>query len=288
MKTFLRPLFLLLYVSLAGVAPTSTASLVISGYLANPASTDSPYEYVQLVATSNTDFSLTPYSVVFANNGTATASGWASGSTLSYKLNLTTGTLNAGDVFYVGGSGKLINGAGSTDISGALWNRTVNTGTTAGDGFGTANSGGVVGNGGSNADGIAIFSGTTITNSSVPVDAVFYGTGIGTALVSGGTAGYQLPVNDLYSGGKLQSTSTLLADPASAAFTKLSGTYDTTSDAWTTGRTATLITLTTSSPLSAIASGITLTQSVPEASSFLFGGLVAAVGGFAYRRRRRA
>ena len=50
----------------------TNGQIVISGFEANPAGTDSPYEYVQLKATQAIDFSVTNYSVVFANNGTAT------------------------------------------------------------------------------------------------------------------------------------------------------------------------------------------------------------------------
>ena len=258
---------------------SSPAQVLISGYLANPAGTDSPYEYVQLVAAQGIDFSTSPMSVVFASNGAGTANGWTEGGNITYKFNLTSGTLSAGDVFYVGGSGKLINGAGSLDISGQNWIRTINTGTTAGDGFGNFQSGGVLGNGGANADGIGIFNGTTITAGTVPVDAVFFGTGVGTALVSAGTAGYQLPVNDLYAGGKLQTTSAIFADPASAAYTKLTGTYDPSAGIWTTTRTAALVPSPTTLP--SIASAIT----VPEPSALALAGL-AAVAWIGHRRRK--
>ena len=56
----------------SGVADTP---IIISGYMANPAGTDSPNEYIQLIATENIDFSTTNYSLVVANNGTATSSG---------------------------------------------------------------------------------------------------------------------------------------------------------------------------------------------------------------------
>lgn len=252
---------------------SARSQVIISGYLANPSGTDSPYEYAQFIATQNIDFSLTPMAVVFANDGTATASGWVAGGSLSYEMSLTSGTVSAGQTFYVGGSGRLINGGGSTDISGQNWIRTINTGTTGGDLFGTANSAGVVGNGGANADAIAIFNSTTLTASSVPIDAVFYGSAVGTAFVSS-SSGYTLPANDLYSGGYLQTNSTIFSDPGSAAYTILSGTYDTNSSAWTTPRTSTLTTLTTSSSLSAIAPQINL---VPEPSTLALGGLGVAV-----------
>lgn len=212
---------------------TSKASagigLIISEFLENPAGTDSPFEYVELKATKHIDFSVTPYSVVVCNNGTATASGWVNGLAITYGFNISTGVVNAGDVVYVGGTSMAPTG---------IRLRAINTGTTTGDGFGAANASGVFGNGGTNADGIAVFSVaiTSITNSTVPDDAIFYGTGFGTAIVSAGAAGYQLPINDLYSGGKLQSTSFLGADPGSLNLIA-TGVYDTILNTFSTPRT---------------------------------------------------
>ena len=267
-------------------AAPSFGGIVISGYMANPASTDSPFEYIQLLATSAIDFATTSYSVVVANNGTATSSGWASGGSLSYEFDLTSGSVAKGDVFYVGGSGKTINGSGSTDISSAAWIRTINTGTTAGDsGRGISNSAGVVGNGGSNADGIAVFSLLNPTSSTVPIDAIFYGTAVGTAKPA--TGGYQVPTNDLYAGGIYGSTGNTFAanDPGSGQYTKLTGTFNPSTDAWTVARIPSLV----SSPtqLSDIASAITL-AAVPEGSAFLFVGLVCCMAGIRYCGRHTA
>ncbi|MBI3518206.1 MAG: esterase-like activity of phytase family protein [Bacteroidetes bacterium] len=203
--------------------------LIISEILSNPAGTDSPFEYVEFRASKFIDFSITPYSVVVCNNGTATSGGWVSGGALSYGFSINTGTVNTGDVVYVGGSSMAPLG---TKL------RIINTGTTAGDAFGTANSAGVFGNGGSNADGVAVFAAdiSTLTNSTVPVDALFYGSAIGSATVSGGTAGYQLPINDRYNGGKLQGTSFTAPDPASGDIIKATGTFNLTSNTWSTIR----------------------------------------------------
>lgn len=200
--------------------------LVISEVLANPQGNDNSFEWVELVATKAIDFSVTPYSVVVSNNGTATANGWIAGGTISYGFNITTGTVAAGDIVYVGGSSMVPTG---TKI------RTITIQTTAGDGFGTAGgTAGVFGNGGANADGVAVFNVAigSVTNSTVPVDALFYGTGIGSALVSSGTAGYQLPVNDSYSGGKLQTTSFFAGDPGGDVTIRATGTYNTTTNSW--------------------------------------------------------
>jgi Secretion system C-terminal sorting domain len=215
---------LLAFVLQAFASFSQNPGLVISELLANPAGTDNAFEWVELVATKPIDFSVTPYSVVVCNNGTATANGWIAGSALSYGFSITTGTVNTGDVVYVGGSTMLPTG---TKL------RTINVVTTAGDGFGSAGAG-VFGNGGANADGVAVFNMAigSVTNSSVPVDALFYGTGIGTALVSAGAAGYELPVNDRYTGGKLQTTSFFAGDPGSDVSIKGTGFFNTGTNLW--------------------------------------------------------
>lgn len=264
-------LFLLLT---ATTAATSRGQILISGYMANPTGTDSPYEYVQLVATGNIDFSLTPMAVIFANSTAttpATANGWVQGGSTTYELSLTSGTVSAGQVFYVGGSGKLIDGSGSTSLSGQTWIRALNTGTTGGDLFGSAASGGVVGNGGGQADGIAVFNTTTLTATTVPIDVLFYGSGVGSASYSS-SQGYTLSVNDRYNGGVLLSSSYLFPDPSGNDFTRLTGTYDTGSSTWTTLRTGTLLSLTASSPVSAIDSQITVVP-VPEPATWALMGL---------------
>lgn len=198
--------------------------LAISEVLVNPAGTDSPFEWVELVATDAIDFSVTPYSVVVSNNGTATANGWIAGGTITYGFAITSGAVSPGDVVYVGGSSMAPTG---TKL------RVIDTGTQGGDGFGNSGTG-AMGNGGANADGIAVFNMdiATITPSSVPVDAIFYGTGAGIAVVNGGADGYQLPVNDQYAGGKLQNNSFIAGDPASDASIRATGFFNTTTDTW--------------------------------------------------------
>lgn len=215
---------LLAFVLQAFASFSQNPGLVISELLANPAGTDNAFEWVELVATKPIDFSVTPYSIVVCNNGTATANGWIAGGALSYGFSITTGTVNTGDVVYVGGSTMLPTG---TKL------RTINVVTTAGDGFGNTGAG-VFGNGGANADGVAVFNMAigSVTNSSVPVDALFYGTGIGTALVSAGAAGYELPVNDRYAGGKLQTTSFFAGDPGSDVSIKGTGFFNTGTNLW--------------------------------------------------------
>ncbi|HET6224789.1 MAG TPA: ExeM/NucH family extracellular endonuclease [Bacteroidia bacterium] len=235
--------------------PTFSQELIISEMLANPNSTDSPFEYVELIATQPIDFSATPYAVVFSNNGNATANGWIAGGALTYGFSITSGTVNTGDVVYVGGSSMLPTG---------IKLRTINTGTMAGDRFGNAATSGVLGNGGANADAVAVFNVpiNSITNSTVPIDALFFGTGIGGAVVTAGTAGYKLPVNDKYNGGKLQTNSFFISgDPGNDEIIKATGTFNTLSRTFTVARTFTKTTA-TSSGISAItlegASGSTL------------------------------
>ncbi len=205
------------------------AGLLISEIYTNPSGNDSPFEFVELRATRTINFATTPHSIVFVDNGSANANGWIKGGGTTYGFNITTGTVNAGDVVYVGGSSMIATGQRLRQIS---------TGTTNGDGFGNANSGGVLGNGGANADAIGVFSVAVggITNSTVPVDAVFFGTGIGNAFFTT-TSGYQLPVNDLYPGGKVQTNSFVAPDPAANEFIVASGTFSTATCDFSTPRT---------------------------------------------------
>lgn len=279
-----KSILAILILSMA-VFQKATAAVLISGVMVNPPSTDGVNEYVQLVATDTIDFSVTPYTVVVSNNGTATANGWAAGGALTYAFTITTGNVAQGDVFYVGGTGLLLNGAGSADLSGLTWLRTINTSTTGGDGgIGAANSAGVMGNGGANADGVAVFSSGTVTGASVPVDAIFYGTGVGAAL--SGANGYRVPTSDLYAGGGLfgSTGNTFIFGDQGSGFLKLTGTYNPDTDTWDVARTGAQVALTTSSPVSAIASGITV-AAVPEPSRALLLGLGMT---WIFARRRRA
>jgi hypothetical protein len=272
--------------SVLGLATEAKASVIVTGYLANPAGTDSPYEYVQVVATENKTFSTTsPLIFTVANNGTATSAGWVAGGAITYSW-VYTGSVTRGSVYYFGGNGALLNGSGTTALSSSSFPFLVssNTGSTAGASVGgttgTASSSGVVGNGGTNADGIAVFSGTvaaSVSNGTVPFDAVFYGSGVGTAFVNP-TSGYQLPVNDLYNGGKLQTNSTIFADPASGQYMTLGGRYNVSSKSFTTARSATGVTLGTTSTAdtSVIASTTVLSSSLAITNSGTAGSYLPA------------
>jgi hypothetical protein len=96
--------------SVGGAFQTSTKPLLISEIFSNPNGNDSPFEFVELVATKNIDFSVTPYTVIFNNNGSAGANGWVQGGQITYAFSITTGTVTAGQVVYVGGSSMVATG----------------------------------------------------------------------------------------------------------------------------------------------------------------------------------
>jgi hypothetical protein len=274
----------LLLIFLALGCALAWGQVIISGIAPNPTGTDTNNEYVQLTATQTIDFSVTNYSVVFLNNGTATVNGWKNGLNISYGFNLSSGVVNRGDVFYVGGSAKVINGAGSLDISGQTWIRAIATSTQAGDAFGSNNSSGVFGNGGANADGVGVFNcaASDIIATTVPVDAMFFGTAVGSAYNSGTGAGYTVPTNDHYTTGSLfgaTGNTFVLPDVSTAGtYLKLSGSYNTSTNTWTTPRTN----IATANPatLADIACQIQLTTSgtpslTPNPTTITFPGQVA-------------
>ncbi len=240
--------------------------MVISELFINPASTDSCKEYVELLVTQYTDFSLTPYTVIVTNNGSATANGWINGGAITYAFAITSGTVAAGNVVYVGGSCMAPAGVKI---------RTINVKNAGGDGgIGNPAAAGVFGNGGGNADGVAVFKSSVanITSSTVPTDVVFFGTGIGSASLTT-TTGYELPVNDLYSGGKLQGSSFFTFDPASDDIITATGVYNTTTNSWTTPRTFSV----TLAAAHTAASSVSLTTSAsPATIAFLSNDSTAA------------
>lgn len=226
----IKKLYALIAVATNLISTAQNPGLVISEILANPAGTDSCKEYVELIATQNINFSLTPYTIIVNNNGSANSNGWVAGGSLSYAFSINSGSISAGSVAYVGGSCM-------TPTASQL--RTLNVKYLNGDwNIGTANTAGVFGNGGSNADGVAVFNlpVSSITATTVPVDALFFGTGIGTASVNAGIDGYQLPVNDFYSGGKLVGTSFLAPDPGSDLIITCSGIYNLAANSWSVNR----------------------------------------------------
>ena len=255
---------------LAATAP-KVAPIVITGYLVDPTGSDANYEYIQLMATKNINFASTNFSVVTTNNAGASTptgfptNGWATGDLRTYKINLTSGTVQKGQYFYVGAN-KNIWGAGSTDISSSVWISKMYA-TVGGDGFGTATSNLLANSG--NAAGIAVFDLTSVTADTIPVDVIFYGGG-GSLYSAGPPArGYKITNTDYYD---ITNPSTLvnqpffnmgsntgkLGFPAATNFSKLGGTYNTTTGRWTAARTLTGIPLTATSTVATIEGGTKL------------------------------
>lgn len=248
------------------LAVIKPSPVIITGYLTDPTGGDANYEYMQFKATRDIDFAETNFSIVTCNNaGTnpAPANGWAVGLARSYKINLTSGTVKKGQFFYVGGN-KNIWGAGTTDISAANWISSTQYSTVNGADFGTATANLLANSG--NVAGIAVFLGTTVDATSIPLDVIMYG-GNGVVYSAGPPEiGYRITNTDYYStinpvtrenqvfygGGTNKSKLTL---PATGNFTQLGGVYDAVTGRWTTGRTVTSIPLSKSSALSEIETG---------------------------------
>ena len=246
----------------------SGAGLLLSQVFTNPSGSDSPFEYVQLVATQAINFATTPYSVVFEDSSSVNANGWNAGGVLTYGFNINTGSVNPGDVVNVGESSMSATG---TKL------RVINTLTTAGDGFGSIDTAGagVLGNGGSSADAAAVFNVpvTSITSTTVPIDALFYGSGTGKAF-SSTTTGYTLPVNDNYSGGLVPAAGMFLGpDPGSNQWIIASGSYNASTNAYPTARTWIL------SNTAPSTTGITLAPTVTSPTSASITSTGATLGG---------
>lgn len=175
---------------------------IITGFMSDVKGGDGNYEYVQLIATRDIDFSATPFAVVVTNNANTSkptgypSKGWATGGMRTYKLNLSSGFAAKDSFFYVGGTGKMINGSGSTSMANSNWVKAFNYTTNDGNDFGTK-TGGLMANSG-NAFGIAVFDHPEVTVDSIPVDAIFIATG-GSLYTAGPPAmGYRIPNSDFY------------------------------------------------------------------------------------------
>lgn len=196
---------------------SSAQELLITGFMGDPKGGDGGYEYVQMMATKDIDFTVTPYSIVFSanagTNNTATplAAGWATGGQRTIKWNITTGSTKKGQFFYFGFQGKKINGsagANSFPASTNWYQKTYNNAsgaTNAGDG-GLAKASAFTNSGpwpnSGNTCGVALFKGTTVTETSVPVDVLFVATGGGTDIYNPAKSpilGYRICNSDWYS-----------------------------------------------------------------------------------------
>lgn len=240
--------------------------ILITGFVSDPKDGDGNNEYIQLMATKDIDFSVTPFAVVTTNNANAStptgvpAKGWGTGGLRTYKFNLNSGFAAKGTFFYVGGSNKLINGEKSTSIASANWIRSFDYGANGGDGFGTKTTNLLANSG--NAFGMAVFADTVITAATVPVDVIFIATG-GSLYADG--KGYRIANTDFYdvkdpitkadqqfyrSGTNTLALSYNTGDVG--YFNMLGGTYSTTAGRWTRARTQTNVLLTKTSDLTAI------------------------------------
>jgi uncharacterized protein DUF5689 len=194
---------------------SSAQELLITGIQSDPKGGDGGYEYVQMLATKDIDFTATPYSIVFcgnagaSNTATPLVAGWATGGQRTIKWNITGGSVQKGKFFYFGFQGHKINGSAGKDTFAAAptWYQKTyaTTGTNLGDGglvkpssFST--SGPWPNNG--NTCGVAIFKGTTVTEASVPEDVLFVATGGSLDVYNVNKTpilGYRICNNDWYS-----------------------------------------------------------------------------------------
>lgn len=249
------------------------SAIVVSGFL--PAVEGTPAsngEYMQFLATRDIDFAVTPFCVVTHNVNSsylplgAPINGWAAGGRRSYKFNLTTGTVLKGQYFYVGGnSNKLIAGVGSTSIADANWIVNRNTGAFVGDGFGDKNADLLLNGTSGFTDGIAVFEGTTVTSTSIPIDVIINGNG-GAILDLSKNAGLRIANTDFYDiinpvtleqqPFYKQGSNTIFFNrpvPTNAGyFYKLSGEYNTRLGRWVNARSQNRVKLTTTSTLNEI------------------------------------
>ena len=251
--------------------------IVITGFITDPIGTDANYEYIQLLATRDIDFSTEHFTVVTTNNaGASTPSGfpvkgWATGDLRTYKLEITSGKVTKGTYFYVGGAGKKIAGSASTDISSSNWVTAFDYSTANSPDFNTTSlpathgtkTGNLLANSG-NAAGIAVFTGTNITETSKPVDVIFYGSG-GSLYDPNTNVGYRITNTDFYD---LKDLITLVDQPfnrqgsntlffpyptaVSGTFAQLGGQYNAALGKWTAARVLVNLPLTNASVITDI------------------------------------
>ncbi len=270
--------------------------VIITGYMPNPNGNDFSYEYIQFKATEYINFATTPYAVITTYSSstgdyvtTAPVNGWVTGNILSAvptrstaqttKFNIASGEVYPGDIFYVGGSEKRLNGSGSTDISSAKWLRVINyqesTAWSGDDNVGGGTFGALFGNN-ANVQGVAVFNTTAVTETTVPVDVVFFGTLTPTNTFrfydnSGSEElGFRICNTDRYHTDNgdffAKGTNTYVFGPAATTdagarnkFYRLGGVYDLETKTWTTARSATEVILPTNTTgtLAMIETGIT-------------------------------
>lgn len=255
--------------------PPVIAPIIITGFLNNSIGTDANFEYIQLMATRDIDFSVTNMSVVTSNNAGslgAPAKSWAEGAARTYKFDLTSGTVTKGSYFYVGGR-KLLNGENSTDISSANWIVSKDYAQIAGDGFGTRTSNLLANSG--NPAGIAVFTTTEVDANTIPVDVIFFGQTSNNNVFEAGPppVGYRITNTDYY---ETENTTVPTLDPQpffrmgtnvfkfvtvnDEKYRQLGGTYNTRNGKWPTKRTMTELVVPADGTLSMIEGATSLTD----------------------------
>ncbi len=283
---------LLLTLGLAAFMLSAKSQIIVTGIMYDPRGADSAvpgplspattlpdgvttyqhkggYEYAQFMATEAIDFSVNNYSVVFCRNpgttSTTIENGWAAGGDRTYKFDLTGGTVAKGQFFYVGGPEQVLAGyvtvSGityqSANISSAKWIKTIVHSNTSGDGFGSATTALLPNSG--NPGGVAVFSGTTVTSATVPLDVAFFSganpiVSVTSVYNSANQWGYRVPNNDYYNTadtffGKGTNTKTFLfingtgSASDNGSYIKLGGDYNSTTSTWNVARSSTNLAL---------------------------------------------
>lgn len=250
-----------------------TPDIIITGWHNDPRGTDTCFEYIQFLATKDISFSETPYAVVTSNNAGASnpggvpLNGWATGGLRTYKINITSGFAAKGTLFYVGGTGKKIDANDSsstnpsTDISAANWVAARRYNTVTGNDFGDITTNLLANSG--NAYGVAVFKGTAVDKTSIPVDVMWVSTG---GTLYSGNDGYRICNNDFYdiinpltlesqpfyrSGANLTNMS--YTTPADAAlYNSWKGEFNLTLGRWTKARTKVIVQLRNASTIAEI------------------------------------
>ncbi|MFD2555750.1 DUF5689 domain-containing protein [Sphingobacterium tabacisoli] len=258
--------------------------IIITGFCNDPSGGDGNYEYIQLMANVDINFKEVPFSLVTSNNAGSIlhTAGWATGGDKTYKFNLTDGSVKKGELFYVGGHQKKINGANSTSISNAKWIRVISTSNTSGDGLGNPSSNFLPNSG--NAGGISLFIGTNISEESVPIDVIFYGgTATASIISEDKKLGYRIANTDHYSqyiaetgeatpffsmGGDAKINDFRFEHHGGPTntdigyFFQLGGTFNTTTRKWDSARERTLILLDKQSTIQQIEQGNGMTKQI--------------------------
>lgn len=239
--------------------------VIIAGFMPFPAGNAVNGQYIQLLAVEDIDFDATPYAVFTASFSPAgnratglPVNGWVTGQqngiagtqlplpqTTKFIL---TGQVKAGEFFYVGGSSRKLNGAGTNTTDEERWKRTIdNSGNWTGD-DGIGGGAPFFFSTGVEPQGIAVFDTKDVTEETVPVDVVFVGnlTGYEDRFYdnSGGTElGYRICNNDRYSiaDGEFfaKGANTYdfgLSNTARRRFYQFGGVYDREAKAWVVPR----------------------------------------------------